>query len=130
MVSKEIKICASLHRDSSLTPNGKLEVVSYYNQTKTGVNALDQKVRHYSAHRKTNRWCMVVFYIIVDIVLYNAYVLYQIQPAQAGKKNFRRERFKFLLKIELEKPLMLQRAEDPIALQQKTKLFCSALMLI
>ena len=67
---------------------------------------------------------MAVFYNIVDIGSYNAYVFYQIRLSQAGKKSIRRERFKLLLKMgeKLIKPLMLQRAERSIGFQQKTKI--------
>ena len=122
--SKFVLLLSTLHHDSSLEPDGKPEIVSYDNQTKAGVDALDQKVTHYSAYRKTNRWPMAVFYNIVDIASYNAYVLYQIRPPQASKKSICRERFKFLLEIgeKLIKPPMLQQAEYPIGLKQKTKI--------
>ena len=66
---------------------------------------------------------MAVFYNIVDIGSYNAYVLYQIRLHQAAKKSIHRERFKILLEMgeKLIKPLMLQRAERSIGFQQKTE---------
>lgn len=42
----------------------KPEIVSYYNYTKAGTDALDQKAQHYSADRKINRWPMAVFYSV------------------------------------------------------------------
>lgn len=42
----------------------KPEIVSYYNHTKAGADALNQKVQHYSAYRKINRWPMAVFYSV------------------------------------------------------------------
>ena len=62
---------------------------------------------------------MAVFYNIVDIAPYNAYVLCQIWPPQAGKKSICSEKFKFLLEIDekLIKPLMLQQAEHSVALK-------------
>ena len=69
--SKFVLRFSTLHHDTSLEPDSKSEIVSYYNQTKTGVDALDQKVWYYSAYRKTNKWPMAVFYNIVDIGSYN-----------------------------------------------------------
>ena len=79
----------TLHYDSSLEPDDKPEVASY------------QKVRHYSAYGKTNRWPMAVFENIVDISLQTVYVLYQIRPRQAVKKSIRRERLKLKLEDNL-----------------------------
>ena len=67
---------------------------------------------------------MTMFYNIVDILLYNAYVLYQIWLPQASKKSIYRKRFKFLLEVgeKLIKPLILSQAEHSIGLQQKTNI--------
>ena len=43
---------------------------------------------------------MAVFYNIVDIASYNAYVLYQIRPPQAGKKVFAEKDLNFYLRDE------------------------------
>ena len=55
---------------------GKPEIIHYYNETKGGVDTLDQIVRHFSCKRPTRRWPMAIFYNIVDIAAYNAFLLY------------------------------------------------------
>ena len=37
-----------MHHDDKIGDSGKPEIVEFYNKTKAGVDALDQKVRHYT----------------------------------------------------------------------------------
>lgn len=39
----------------------KPEIISYYNSTKGGVDALDEKCSIYSTGRRTRRWPMAIF---------------------------------------------------------------------
>ena len=77
--SKFVLLLSSLYHNSNIVESGKLEIVEFYNKTKEGVDALDQKVRYYTTYRKTHRWPLVVFYNIFDISFYNAYVLFDIR---------------------------------------------------
>nr|CAH7756388.1 unnamed protein product [Callosobruchus chinensis] len=61
----------------------KPEIILYYNGTKGGVDALDEKCARYSTSRRTRRWPMVLFHAILDIAGVNARILYQF--AQAGE---------------------------------------------
>ena len=92
--------------------SSKPEIFKFCNKTKAGVDVLDQKVRHYSICCNTYCWPLVVFYNILDISAYNAYVLYQMQPPGAGKDGSSRARFKFLCTLgeELIKANMQLRA--------------------
>ena len=45
--SKFVLLLSSLHHNSNIVESGKPEIVEFYNKTK-GVDALDQKVRHYT----------------------------------------------------------------------------------
>ena len=47
--SKFLLLLSTLYHDSSLELDGKPEIVSYYDQTKAEVDALDQKVWNYPA---------------------------------------------------------------------------------
>ena len=60
------------------------EITEFYNQTKAGVDALDQKVRHYSTYQKTKRWHQAVFYNILHITAYNAFFLSKLRPPAQG----------------------------------------------
>ena len=92
--------------------SSKPEIFKFYNKAEASVDVLDQKVRHYSICRNTYCWPLVVFYNILDISAYNAYVLYQMQPPGAGKDGSSRARFKFLCALgqELIKANMQLRA--------------------
>ena len=62
--SKFVLLLSSLHHNSNIAESGKPEIVEFYNKTKAGVDALDQKVHHYTTYRKTYRWPLAVFYNI------------------------------------------------------------------
>ena len=103
--------------------SGKSEIVEFYNKTKGSVDALDQKVRHHTIYQKTHRWPLAVFYNILDISAYNAYVLFNIRPPAQGIENSSRARFKFLCSLgeQLLKPNMLLRAHYHNDLNLPTK---------
>ena len=52
--------------------SAKPEIGEFYNEIKARVDALYQKVRHYTTYRKTKRWPMAAFYNILDIAAYYA----------------------------------------------------------
>ena len=72
---------STMHHDDKIGDNGKPEIVEFYNKTKAGVDALDQKVRHYTTYHKTSRWLLAVFYNILDLWAYNAFVLHKPRPS-------------------------------------------------
>ena len=94
--SKHVPILSSLHHSTNIAESGKPEIAEFYNKTKTGVDTLDQKVRHYSTYHKTYRWPLAVFYNIFDISAYNSYILYKVRPLVAGKDGSSLSCFKFL----------------------------------
>lgn len=51
------------------------DIISFYNQTKGGVDSFDQLCHTYSVSRKTRRWTLCVFYGILNIVGINAMIL-------------------------------------------------------
>ncbi|XP_063741958.1 piggyBac transposable element-derived protein 4-like [Eleginops maclovinus] len=70
----------------------KPQMILDYNSTKGGVDNLDKVTATYSCQRKTARWPLVIFYNIVDMSAYNAYVLWTAinQKWNAGKLYRRR----------------------------------------
>ena len=66
------------HRDNSVVADdkNKPEIITYYNNTKSGVDILDKLVRTYSCKRATARWTVAFFFNLVDIAAYNALVLW------------------------------------------------------
>ena len=70
--NKLVLLLSNAHQSDKIGESGKPEIVEIYNETKAGVDALDQKVRHYRSYHKTRGWPVVVFYNILDIAAYNA----------------------------------------------------------
>ena len=52
---------STLHQTNEIVLSGKPEIIEFYNQTKVGVDALDQKVRHYPTYQKTKHCPQAVF---------------------------------------------------------------------
>lgn len=74
---KAVVLISSMHHTVSQDEEvGKPEMISFYNQTKGGVDALDQKCTTYSTNRRTRRWPMAIFYTILNIAGVNAHVLH------------------------------------------------------
>lgn len=70
-----------MHHLKSTDPDtGKPEIISFYNSTKGGVDAMDEKCAKYSCSRRTRRWPMAIFYKLLDICSTNSYILYSSYP--------------------------------------------------
>ena len=54
----------------------KPEVVTYYNETKAGVDTLDQMTHAYTTKPKTKRWPVVMFFNMLDISGIAAFILW------------------------------------------------------
>ena len=74
-----VLLLSSLHHNSNIVESGKPEIVEFYNKIKGGVDALDQNIRHYATYQKMHHWSLAVFYNILDISAYNAYILFNIR---------------------------------------------------
>lgn len=65
----------------------KPEVVAFHNNTKAGVDALDQKVDLYFTCHRCKRWPMSVFYNILDIAACNFYISCTLPLSVPGVSN-------------------------------------------
>ncbi|KAF2902152.1 hypothetical protein ILUMI_04027 [Ignelater luminosus] len=54
----------------------KPEIIFYYNATKEGVDAMDEKCSKHTSSRRTQRWSMAIFLRILDIRAINLHILY------------------------------------------------------
>ena len=64
---KLVLLLSTLHQTNEIAQSGKPEIIEFYNQTKAGVDALDQKVDHYSTYQKTKHWPQTVFTIFLTL---------------------------------------------------------------
>ncbi|GBP12708.1 PiggyBac transposable element-derived protein 4 [Eumeta japonica] len=89
----------------------KPEIILFYNQTKIGVDLLDQRCSNYSTGRRTRRWPLAVFYRMLDISASNCYVV-RLSTQPHGQKTETRFSFMKNLAKELTRPHMERRANN------------------
>lgn len=71
-------LISSMHNRIFKDPeSNKPEIVEFYNNTKGGVDCLDEKCAKSSTSRRTRRWPMAIFFRMIDISIVNAYILHQ-----------------------------------------------------
>ena len=88
-----VLLLSTLHNQAS-DDQGKPEIVTYYNQTKAGVDVTNQVIRFYSCKRGTRRWPLCLLYNCLDIAAFNSYILYCLKYPEfleLNKKHARRE---------------------------------------
>lgn len=68
-------LVSTMHHSSTIEETNKPEIIEFYNKTKSGVDALNQKCVTYSTQRRTRRCPMAIFYALLDITSVNSYVL-------------------------------------------------------
>ena len=99
---KSVVMISSLHDDNNIEENNKPEIINYYNQTKAGVDLLDQIVRFYTVKRKSKRWPMTIFYNLLDIIGYNSFIIYAFKYPEYVKRDKSRARRRFLKELSEE----------------------------
>jgi hypothetical protein len=75
----------SLHRGNE-TVNGKPSTVNFYNETKSGVDILDKKIRAFSCKRKCRRWPFAIICNLLDIACINGMYLFE-ESCTSSKKT-------------------------------------------
>lgn len=122
-----VTLLSTLHTKKSVrdTEDKKPDIIDYYNQTKGGVNVLDERVGTYRCKRKIKRWPMALFENMLDVSSFNAFVLFtEMNPTWKIKQKKYRRRL-FLLEIgdalvlpHIEVRKQLPRTENAHALVQ------------
>lgn len=87
----------------------KPEIISYYNSTKGGVDALDEKCSVYSTGRRTRHGPLAIFYSLLDISSVNLYVFYN---SFKNYKQMTRSDFLKSLAFELVSPELERRFKN------------------
>ncbi|XP_048853945.1 piggyBac transposable element-derived protein 4-like isoform X2 [Brienomyrus brachyistius] len=75
---KNVMLMSTLHREGQISDrkHKKPEIILQYNARKGGVDTLNMVTAHYSCRRKTSRWPLVVFFDMLDVSAYNAFVIW------------------------------------------------------
>lgn len=75
--SKMVFVLSSCGEDGTVHPTtGKPNMIHFYNETKRGVDTIDQMCSSMSCSRKTNSWPMAMFYGILNMAILNPYIIY------------------------------------------------------
>lgn len=108
--NKSVVMISTMHHDQSIdATTGKPEIIMFYNSTKGGVDALDQKCANYSVARRTQRWMCVIFSAILNISMANGYVLWK---AANPEKRVKRNRYIKNIGMALVLPFIQDRKKD------------------
>ncbi|XP_042610306.1 uncharacterized protein LOC122143756 [Cyprinus carpio] len=94
--NKNVLLMSTVHEDAAVSEreDRKPEIILSYNRTKGGVDNLDKIVATYTCRRKTARWPMAVFYNMLDVLAYNAFVIWrEINPSWGQGDNYMRRHF-------------------------------------
>ena len=76
--TKNVLLLSTLHTNAAISENKKNpETVKCYNETKYGVEAVDQMARKYTVRTMTRRWPVHSFQNTLDLAPINAWVLYK-----------------------------------------------------
>ncbi|XP_052423852.1 titin homolog isoform X1 [Carassius gibelio] len=114
--NKNVLLMSTIHRDDKVSDKDhkKPEIILDYNHTKGGVDNLDKLVGTYTCQRKTARWPMVIFFNMLDVSAYNAFVLWtEMNPSWHKGKTIRRRLFLEELGEALVAPFMKRRHYAP-----------------
>ena len=120
--NKNVLVLSSQHSSVEIgTGEKKLpETIQFYNETKFGVDVVDQMARMYTVKAGSRRWPVQIFYNILDLAAINAWVIFKEITGQ------RISRHKFILKLQknYESPICSQGplASVNLKLQLKNRL--------
>ena len=91
--NKNVILLSSSHSGNSISPEdrNKPTMILDYNRGKAGVDQLDQNIDEFTCRRKTVRWPLIVFYNILDVGCYNAYLLLKAENPNLQRKSFIKE---------------------------------------
>lgn len=79
--SKAVILLSSMIYDQAVVDknNRKPEIITYYNENKSGVDNLDHMVRLYTCKRKSKRWPLALFYNILDCTALSVFNVYRLK---------------------------------------------------
>ena len=130
MVDDSVILLSSLHHDYTIVDEEKKkpEIILYYNDTKGGVDRMDQIVQTYSCKRKTKRWPMTLFFNIIDVGTIAAFVVWTTKNVHWNERKCHRRRL-FLMELgyDLLQSHLDRRVHLPEALQKNVRLALQAI---
>lgn len=124
---KTVILVSTLHNDKSIDMESggkaKPSIITFYNQTKGGVDTADKMCASFNVARNIKRWPMVVFFAMLNMSSINSQIIY----IGNGCKEMRRRLFIKQLSHELVLEELTRRSQKnsgiPFALQERLKKF-------
>jgi len=91
-VKKNVIILSTMHSGVLVDQTAEKktpDTVKYYNDTKCGVDVVDQMSRKYSVRAGTRRWPVHVFYNVLDLAMINAHALFKlVTNSKVSRRSF------------------------------------------
>jgi Transposase IS4 len=110
---KNVLMLSSMHHSSEIDQNSakrKPEIILYYNKSKGGVDAMDQKLGNYTCRRQTKRWPVVLLYNMLDVATLNGFIIFtDHNPTRFGNHLDVKRLFLSELAVQLTRPHMIER---------------------
>ncbi|KAJ4430410.1 hypothetical protein ANN_22626 [Periplaneta americana] len=120
--TKNLLLLSTQHNDRKVdesTEKKKTDVNLYYNETKGGIDSIDQMTRHHSVKRGTRRWPLSIFFTLIDIAYLNGGTIFMKNNPDWNKKKHNVRRLYMLeLGQQLVRPVVEERAKNIIGLQK------------
>ena len=115
---KNVLVLSTMHKDVHVTKDerAKLDVITFYDHTKGGVDIMDQMAGFFSTRTKTHRWTMNVLAYILDTVRTNMMTLWN---AMYPTKKMNSYDFIWALSEQLIKPHVQRRFDNRVGLSKK-----------
>ena len=90
--SRIVYVLSSMHNTVKVDQQHRKrlpETVKFYNETKAGVDVLDQMARYHTSKTGTRRWPMAVFFNLLDLAAINALIIFKLTTGE----NISRRKF-------------------------------------
>ena len=98
--NKAVVVLSSQHHDSRVEgEKRKPEIISFYNQTKGGVDNMDHLISVSTCKRKTRRWPLMLFYNMIDVATIASFVIWLCNFPNWKPALYNRKRRAFLIKL-------------------------------
>jgi hypothetical protein len=116
-INKKVLLISTLHDMAQIptvvNPKLKPNTILTYNQTKCGVDTVDQMAKHNSVKSPTRRWPIQVWYNILNLSGINSWILYK-----NVNRNTKKSRREFLLELVEEIIIMAHGREEEVDSEQ------------
>lgn len=119
---KNVIMLSTMHKDDAIDDSTgdafKPDIITFYNQTKSGIDVVDRLKGEYSVSRVSNRWPFTVFCGLLNLATVNGQIMFHFNT----QRKLSRRLFIKTLALSLIKPFNEIRASIPtlsVALREK-----------